>query len=343
MKLKLLSKHRVLLFVTAVMAIVVVMAPLSATAEAIATAEPAFPESTTESSEAADRMVHDDIEKPEELRPATRWAWLGVSAGIYAAVGATSYLAWYRNSPTHPFKVEQDGWLGVNTYAGGADKFGHFYSNMLLTRGVGGILHHGGFTRGESLAWAAGLSTLFHLGVEVKDGFHFGFSVGDLTANLLGTAFGVAMTMFPELDRAIDLRLEYWPSSRFVERAKTNGVWAFQTDYEGQTYLLAFHLGFIDSLRDLPVVGLSRYLDVVVGFRSRGHAVGVDRRQHVFGGVALNVQEVLDSLFGPVDSVPEGAGRTARRVGRFATDVYAIPYTTLPVAGIERHGRDVRR
>ena len=62
--------------------------------------------------------------------------------GIYAGFTTWTYFAWYRkHRPLNEFKWGGDGWLGLQTYAGGADKFRHAWATMSLARLGTEMLH----------------------------------------------------------------------------------------------------------------------------------------------------------------------------------------------------------
>src|SRR5262249_44709733 len=91
--------------------------------------------------------------------------------GLYGGFTRWTYFAWYRkHRPLNQFKWGGDGWLGLQTYAGGADKFGHAWATMSLARVGTELLNQwGGYDRVGSALVATALSELLFLGVEVKD------------------------------------------------------------------------------------------------------------------------------------------------------------------------------
>ncbi len=261
-----------------------------------------------------------------------RLASASAVAGVYAVFGAYAYFAWFHQAHEVPFFVISD-WrdenpFAVHSYAGGADKFGHCWFNYIMTRSTTELLADGGWNRfGASLVSAGLTETAFFLS-EVKDGFIWGFEVGDFAANMTGAALAVLLENSPTLDRLFDFRLDYFPSSdyRYLVRSmpffqRGNGI-DFTQDYSGQSYLLALHV------RELPVVGTqpwAPFVDVVGGFETRGfdpapREPGVVPRQIFYAGIALNMQGVLDAVF------PDSLGR---KLGHAFFEVVSIPYTTL--------------
>src|SRR5262249_14156620 len=144
-------------------------------------------------------------------------ATLATLGGLYAAASVWAYFAWYRDVPEKPFLWGGDGGFGVNTYAGGADKMGHFWSDLAITRSTSEMLMAGGWRPLPATLIAGGLSAFAFTMVEVKDGYYYEFSFGDLTADYLGVAAAATLENFPAIDRLFDLRLDYWPSKEYLE------------------------------------------------------------------------------------------------------------------------------
>ena len=73
-------------------------------------------------------------------------------------------------------------------------------ARSVFARGGSQILHRfGGFSKLPAACIGAGLSELFLLGIELKDGFAYRFSYGDTVFNTLGAGLGLAMELWPAL------------------------------------------------------------------------------------------------------------------------------------------------
>jgi hypothetical protein len=269
-------------------------------------------------------------------------------AGLYAGFWGWAYIAWYRNHPEkemHDFG--RDGWFGVNTYAGGADKLGHAWATMVLGRGGSALLDWGGWSRTQSAVIGASLSQLLFLGVEWKDYYYYEFSPGDFTFNTLGALAAVALDLSPRLDEMFDFRVEFWPSKQYRYNltnpdspcAKREpgqpscSRWNIAEDYSGETYLLAFHLGSIRQLREMKYGVVSRFVDVAVGFETRNYKppptllggptldMPVERTQTLFLGLTFNAQGLIDYLL-PKQS-------KLRKVGHGLFEVVTPPWTRI--------------
>jgi len=153
----------------------------------------------------------------------------------------------------------------------------------------------------------------------------------------------VLMINRPEIDRLIDVRVDYWPTEEYIDGFKDGDV-NFVEDYSGQTYLLALHLSGIPGLTESRYTRWGRYLDLVGGFQSQNYKpepVDPDamESQHLFFGVALNVQSVLEDLYGrPAE---RGRARTSHRVLHSISEYVSVPYTTLRVTEAERSRGDM--
>ena len=263
----------------------------------------------------------------------------GITMGaMYTVFSGWMYLAWYnKHKPLSQYKWGGDGWLGSNTYAGGADKFGHAWSTMSLSRLSTVILSDwGGYDHTKSSLVSAGLAEALFIGVEVKDGFFYEFSFSDLTGDTVGAALALLLDNFPRLDELFDYRVQYWPSQMYLR--KLNGSspcpssgcsrWDIAEDYSGETYLLAFHLGGIHALRDMKYGTISRFVDLAVGFDTRGYKPTPDAdlmqtaHQHLFFGVSLNAQGLIDYF----------VGGKPRKVGHAVFEVFNVPFTSQPLA-----------
>jgi hypothetical protein len=192
------------------------------------------------------------------------WIVTGVSAGCVALLLAWGTQAWWEDG-LKPFRFRETGGFGRDTYAGGADKIGHAYSNYMLTH-VGAALYRSlGMSRARA-AWYSGIAT-FLLGnwFELIDGFtDFGFEYGDVIANTVGAALGIVTQLYPELDETIGMRIAYVPSNDFLDNDKTLLKWI--NDYSGMSFYADVKLRGLFRLFDTDP-GFARFL--LVGLRHR--------------------------------------------------------------------------
>jgi uncharacterized protein YfiM (DUF2279 family) len=207
-------------------------------------------------------------------------------------------------------RADNEGWFSHSTKEGGADKLGHVYMTHLASRAFREIYSHWGYTE----ARAGELGVLSSLGVmtlmEAGDSFtsEFGFSYEDMLMNLAGAGFSYLLVRYPELDRKIDLRIEYKPvfDSDFEPD--------IFTDYERLKYLLAVKAEGFAGIESPWLKALELHL----GYYARNYddyrQARPDRRKRsLYVGLGLNVGRLL---------------RNWVRVPVF--DFLQLPYTYLP-------------
>ena len=256
-------------------------------------------------------------------------------AGFYAAFSTFGFIAWYRlHKPASQYKFGGDGWLGLDTYAAGADKMGHAWSTMAVARmGTEILSDWGGFDRNHSIAVSTAMSEALFLAVEVSDGFYYEFSFSDFAGDTAGALLALAFELSPRFDDMFDFRVQYWPSPEYIHDLKTPGSpnrLNIDDDYNGQTYLFAYHLGSITSLRESRLGTLARFVDVSLGFETRGYkptpASGVlpadQHHQNLMIGLAFNAQGALDYL------LEGGHHERARKVAHGFFEVFNLPYAS---------------
>jgi hypothetical protein len=279
-------------------------------------------------------------------------------SGMYGAFIGWMYVAWYRkHHPLDQYKWGGDGWVGDETYAGGADKFGHAWATMSLARAGTEMLNQwGGYDRTTSNIISTVASELLFTGVEVKDGFYYEFSFSDLTGDSIGAVAGFALSQWPRLDELFDYRVEYWPSAMYQRKLDGSSPcpsggcskWNIAEDYSGETYLLAFHLGGIHALRDMKYGTISRFIDVAAGFSSRNYkpercappactmeqaaadlaAAPGKPQQHLYLGITLNAQGLFDYLF---EGRASKSARATRKITHGVFEVFNPPFTYMSV------------
>jgi len=260
---------------------------------------------------------------------------LAATGAFYGGLYGWTYLAWYQRSPdSEGFNVLDEGWFGPDTYAGGADKLGHFWTNYALTRGVTGILEWGGYPKRTALPAALALTAGFFVMNEIKDGYHrnYGFSWGDILFNVAGDAAAVLMELNPELDAMFDLRLEYFPSRAYLDAIGDGNPFNSPEDYSGQSYLLAYHLASVDAIRASRRFGWLEFVDLTVGYQAVNFLPETDaeRRRVLYAGVALNLQRLVERvLMAPAYGDAAASPSTGVRTLHFVTEIYAPPGTTL--------------
>lgn len=275
--------------------------------------------------------------EPSQGHPVASAVALG---GVYAGFSAWAYLAWYvKHKPLGYFKWGGDGWLGDTTYAGGADKLGHAWATMGLARiGTALLSSYGGYDHLGSSLVSAGLAEALFFFVEVKDGFFYEFSFSDFTGDTAGMVLALLLDNVPRLDEMFDYRVEYFPSRAYRDNVSGGSGFSrlnIAEDYSGETYLLAYHLGSIHALAEQPWGTWSRFVDLTLGFDTRGYKPSPPagepssaHHQDVFLGVSLNAQGLFDWL---LEDHPSQRARTTRKITHAVFEMFNLPFTSHEV------------
>ncbi|GAB3549817.1 hypothetical protein GCM10027343_32070 [Noviherbaspirillum agri] len=258
----------------------------------------------------------DDMQGELERR---RRTW-GIIAGNSLAVALYGKGNWWEDGFNSTFRSQKEGWFGQNTYSGGADKLGHFYMNYAGTRLFSRAFEWAGNTPEQSLEMAGWLMLGTFTAVEVLDGYskEWRFSREDAVMNVAGIGAAMLLEKNPRLDRLIDLRFLYQPSSG-------RGFEPFG-DYSGQTYLLVAKASGIPVLQTHPLL---RYLEFAVGYGSRGYSsrrtTTDEPSRNVYVGISLNLSELLNAS---VFKSSAEASRT-QRVTNTALEFLQVPGTAV--------------
>lgn len=195
-------------------------------------------------------------------------AAIGSVAGYSGTLIALSN-AWYKNYPQSSFHFFNDNndWLQM-------DKAGHVFSAYAAGKMSMELWRWTGLSR-KGMILAGGLSgTIFMTTIEVLDGFssQWGFSVGDLTANLTGSGLFIAQELAWDEQR-VQVKFSFhrndYGSASLNQRA--DGLFGSKSlermlkDYNGQTYWLSANLKSFFKKSTLP-----GWLNIAVGYGADG-------------------------------------------------------------------------
>ena len=192
-------------------------------------------------------------------------------AGTQAAIWAGSYIAlnqaWYADYPKSNFHFfdDWDEW-------GKMDKLGHMWTAYNIGRVSGALWQWTGMKKNTSV-WLGGASALAYQSIiEILDGFssEWGFSMGDMTANVVGASSYVAQELLWK-DQRIQIKMSYWaydyPPDLIGRRNDLFGSGSLERilkDYNSQTYWLSGNLKSFFPKSNLPA-----WLDISFGYNSR--------------------------------------------------------------------------
>ncbi len=190
------------------------------------------------------------------------------TVGSIALIGLNQL--WYADYPRSNFHFINDNaeWLQM-------DKMGHVFSSYQLGSIGANSLKWSGVSRKKQLIYGATLGLAFMTTVEVFDGYsaNWGASMGDVVANVSGTALYVSQELLWEEQRVVP-KFSFHTTPYAARRPNVLGS-TFQEqllkDYNGQTYWLSANLySFIKS------TSIPKWLNVAVGYGAEGMITGTD-------------------------------------------------------------------
>ncbi len=222
---------------------------------------------------------------------------------LYTGFSIGLYNTWYKQYPQSKFHLFDD-WNEWNNI----DKAGHLYTAYFQ-----GVLGYKGskwtgLSEDKAILVGALCGSIFQATVEVMDGFseNWGFSVGDMAANLAGTsAFVVQQKVWGE--QRITVKVSSWPKSYPTDNiSAVNGssftsldaraddlfgsgfVESYLKDYNAQTIWASFNLKSLVN-KDNKIPG---WLNVAVGYGSENMFGGFANEWHLENDDRFVVDEI---------------------------------------------------
>jgi hypothetical protein len=161
----------------------------------------------------------------------------GIFAGQSALYVGSIYglsKSWYKNPLTN-FRVQDDTheWLQM-------DKMGHVYTSYQIARHTAALYKTTGISKKQMLIYGAISGIIFQTPIEILDGFSpdYGFSPGDMIANISGSAIFLSQIAFWDEIR-IQPKFSFHYTSLAQVRPELLGrsySERWLKDYNGQTY-----------------------------------------------------------------------------------------------------------
>jgi hypothetical protein len=214
--------------------------------------------------------------------------WLGIGSSAVGYGGSLVALSnvWYKHYPQTSFHFYNDNndWLQM-------DKAGHFYSAYTAGKFTMEAWRWAGLPRKQRI-WIGGLSgAAFLTVIEILDGFSagWGFSPGDMVANLTGSAAFIAQELLWDEQRIgvkFSFHLQGYGDPQLNDRARQlfgkRSLEKLFKDYNAQTYWVSLNLRSFWKTSDLP-----RWLNLSVGYGAQGlfggsRNIGKDENGNVF-------------------------------------------------------------
>jgi uncharacterized protein YfiM (DUF2279 family) len=223
------------------------------------------------------------------------------------------------------FHFTDEKWFEPFTYAGGADKCSHFVVSSGLARFLYEVYVAQGHSEDQSFALAFASSIFIGFVVEITDGVTvYGFSVQDLSADILGTTAGLLINR-NHLEDLLGIRLGK-VSTDIPERYIIGREASLGSGYSNEIYTADLKFaGLADRLHYRP--GLTRFLMLSVAYFTKGfgYEAPIPSRYQNFGfELGLNVPEILMAV-GVKDTTWWGKGLLA------VFNFFRIPFTQVGV------------
>lgn len=197
------------------------------------------------------------------------------------AIGIWGLATWDYGSAG--FNMGNEGWFGHDTKYGGADKCGHLWSTYAFSDALTALYKGWGYAPAKANIYAALSSWSVQFAMELGDATSEtqGFSWEDMAMNTLGALTSVLMERYPELDRKIDLRVEY------VFNEPINGIF---DDYSNQFYSMVLKLDGFTTLENTFL----KYVEFSAGYYTRGYGEpDEEQTRSLFAGIGFNFSRLL--------------------------------------------------
>jgi hypothetical protein len=250
--------------------------------------------------------------------------WISIASLIGASgVGIVARVAWYDHGTRH-FHFIDEGWFGAGTYAGGADKLGHIYSAYISTLIMDSVYRKIGVEPTTATYLAMGFTFLVWNGFEfLGDGFsQYGTSIGDAASNVIGIFVAGMVSIFPQLDRMIGMRVAYVPTHDFL--AGDHTPLKLINDYSGMEYFFDLKLKGVLEAFDIDP-RFARYFMTGVVYETWKYSPVLDRaqtRRAVGVHLSISLPEILRTWSKEDDGV--------ELIARFF-DFFALPFLSVAI------------
>ncbi len=228
-------------------------------------------------------LYHNEKLTVTEAADKIKWELAAVVGGTFI-LGVKSWN-WGSNNT---FKLNSEGWFGLDTGSAGADKLGHMYSSYLMNEFFTKSLMNKTNSKMEAAMYSTFFSGSIMLLVEVADGYSadHGFSYEDLLFNGLGIGISYLKNIVPGLDEKLDLRVEYHPTEEYGNHPIT--------DYSGYTYSAVLRLGGFEGLKQTPM----KYFELQTGYHAEGFKKNEqhyfpEEKTEVYVAIGLNLTEIF--------------------------------------------------
>ncbi|MGZ5135153.1 MAG: DUF2279 domain-containing protein, partial [Flavitalea sp.] len=151
------------------------------------------------------------------------------------------------------------------------DKFGHFFTTFLVSNVSSRMWNWAGVNHKKSVIYGAISAIAYQSVIEIQDGFsaEWGFSVGDMAANLLGATMFVAQELTWK-EKRIRIKLSFFGHDfpedvkpRYDQLFGTSFIERYLKDYNSQTYWISVNPSSFSPKSKFP-----RWLNIATGYSS---------------------------------------------------------------------------
>lgn len=213
---------------------------------------------------------------------------LGLGLGVGGAVSWKFHRTW-----TGKFEQIHEGWFAKDTYAGGSDKIGHFYTDYLLVRAYRQVYLDHNYSANDALWFGFWGAMITRTVMELADGLTtFKFSAEDLVANMSGSLVSAALLANPAVDDAIGFSWTYAPSTEKLD-GKVSPA-SVDNDYNGSVYHMDFRIkGMRALLGPTDASWVDRY-NLGISYYTRGYDKERQTKHRYLGlTVGYNLDEFI--------------------------------------------------
>lgn len=186
-------------------------------------------------------------------------------AAMGIALGIGLHFLWYKKFPRTKIHFFNDNneWFQV-------DKVGHAATAYNVALVQYDLMRWSGLNNNQSIIVGSATALGFLTMVEIFDGFsqHWGFSKGDMVANIVGTAlFAAQQKGWNEQRIGMKFSAHLTPYAKYYPQELGNNLPSrIMKDYNGQTYWLSFNIAsFLPSHSSFP-----KWLNMAVGYGGDG-------------------------------------------------------------------------
>ena len=243
--------------------------------------------------------------------------------GLVASAGL--YFLWYKRFPHSRFHLFNDNreWLQV-------DKIGHATTAYNI-----GVIQHDlmrwcGVSPNTSILVGSASALGYMSIIEVMDGFskHWGFSKGDMLANIAGTAiFAMQQRFWHEQRISMKFSVHYSPFAKYYPAELGDNFGSrLLKDYNGQTYWLSLNIrSFLPASSSFPA-----WANVAFGYGAEGMIGGYNNPPAINGKTIPAFRRTRQFYL-----APDADLFRIRSSAAFNTAAYILKVSKIPAPALE--------